>query len=336
MKGWTAWVRRLVTIPALVLLWLLTVVLLPVLIVAALVIDLARMTKGIKPTAWRLLAFLLTYLTAEAVAVASCLFIWVASGFGANRSLLVRWTYALQGVWANVLWDTACAVFRLQVSVFGDELAAPGPLVVFSRHASMVDNILPFQVFTRQHNLRLRYVLKKELSIDPALDIAGHWLPNHFIDRGGGDSERELEALRQLANGLGTNDGIVIFPEGTRFTPSKRRRTLDILEKRNPRFFERARALRNVLPPRPGGAVAILEVAVADVVLVAHHGLDGFASVSDIWGGGMVGKHVRVRISRYPYHGIPVGRGQRIDWLFALWSEMDDWLATVQVGAVDG
>lgn len=336
MKDWPAWARRLVTIPTLYLFWFLMLGLLPLLLPVALVIDLVRALRGQKPTAWRLLAFVVVYLTAEALTLIGCLGIWIGSGFGTNRPRLLDWTYALQRGWANALWDTACAVFDLRVSVSGDELATPGPLVVFSRHASIVDNILPFQVFARQHHFDLRYVIKKELVLDPAMDIAGHWLPNHFVERGGSDSDRELAALRRLATGLGEKEGVVIFPEGTRFTESKQRRILGILEKRNPRFFEKARRLRHVLPPRPGGAIAILEAAMADVALVAHHGLDGFASIGDIWSAGMVGKHVLVRISRIPYETIPSGRNERIDWLFRLWSEMDDWLASTQVAAVDG
>ncbi len=72
---------------------------------------------------------------------------------------------------------------------------SPGPLVVLSRHASIVDNILPFQLFTRHKRIWLRYVLKRELLVDPSLDIAGNWLPNYFVDRGGSDSDRELEAV---------------------------------------------------------------------------------------------------------------------------------------------
>ena len=327
MKDQPRWVRRLVTVPAVVLAWLLLVVLFPLLLITALVIDALRLGSGIRPTALRLLLFLLTYLTAEVGVVLACLGIWLVSGFGLNTRLMIRAAYSLQAMWANILWDAACAIFKLRVSVEGDENAAPGPLVIFSRHASIIDNILPFQLFRRRHGMDLRYVLKRELVIDPALDIAGHWLPNHFVDRGGGDSDRELEALRSLASGLGRDEGIVIFPEGTRFTASKRERALKALARRGPAMFRKAQGLQHVLPPRPGGALAILEQAAADVVLVAHHGFDGFASVSDIWNGGMVGKQIRVRISRYSYDQIPKGRGERIDWLFGIWAEMDTWLA---------
>lgn len=327
MKDQPKWVRRLVTIPTVFLTWILVIVLLPPLLLVALAIDVTRLSRGVKPTAWRLLAYLVTYLTAEVAAMLTCLVIWLVSGFGLNRQLLIRATYRLQLMWANLLWDAACAIFRLQVTVSGDEQATPGPLVIFSRHASIVDNILPFQLFCRRHDMNLRYVLKRELVVDPALDVAGHWLPNHFVDRGGTDSDRELEALRTLASGLGPNEGIVIFPEGTRFSDEKKERAMAALKRRGRALYERAQRLQNLLPPRPGGALAILDAAACDVVLVAHHGFDGFANVADIWSGGMVGKRIRVRITRFAREHIPVGRSERIDWLFSIWAEMDAWLS---------
>ena len=194
--------RRLATVPAVFLFWIIALLLSPIALLVALVIDGVRATRGTPATAWRMLAYLLTYLTAEVGALLVCLLMWIASGFGLMRSLLVKWSYRLQLVWANTLWAAAKAIFRLRMTVTDAHLAAPGPVVVLSRHASIVDNILPFQLFTRYHRIWLRYVLKRELLVDPSLDIAGNWLPNHFVDRGGGDSDRELEALRGLARGL--------------------------------------------------------------------------------------------------------------------------------------
>ena len=74
--------------------------------------------------------------------------------------------------------------------------------------------------------------------------------------------------------------------------------------------------------------MALLEASEADVVLVAHHGFDGFARVKDIWAGGMVGTLVRVRMTRVPFTEIPEGRGHRTEWLFKVWQEMDDWISS--------
>ena len=177
--------------------------------------------------------------------------------------------------------------------------------------------------------MTLRYVIKRELLMDPALDIAGSWLPNHFVDREAKDPEAEIEALRRLGSGLTKNDGLLIFPEGSRFTKEKQQRALTSLAKRNPRFHRHVAGLLHLMPPHPGGALAMLEASSADVVLLAHHGFDGFAQIKDIWAGGMVGKLVRVRVRRVPFNEIPEGRGHRTEWLFKVWQEMDDWISSL-------
>ena len=107
---------------------------------------------------------------------------------------------------------------------------------------------------------RLRYVLKRELLWDPCLDIVGHRLPNCFIERGAKISAPEIERIRGLAQDLGPTDGVLIYPEGTRFTPERREAVLARIEARgDTALLERARALQNVLPPRLGGSLALLE-----------------------------------------------------------------------------
>ena len=322
------WGRRLITVPVVLIAWPLSIVLSPALFVAAVLVDTWRGVRSrATPVAWRMVAILLAYLTGEIFAVVGAFLIWLRSGFGTNKADLVRLSYKLQLGWGNLLWESARVIFRLRMEVQGLGVARPGPILILSRHASIIDNVLPFQLFSRAHGMNLRYVIKKELLLDPALDIAGSWLPNHFVDREAKDPETEIKALRRLASGLTENDGLLIFPEGTRFTKERQQRALASLAKRNPRFHRHVAGLRYLMPPHPGGALALLEASSADVVLVAHHGFDGFARLKDIWAGGMVGKLVSVRMTRVPFSEIPEGRGHRTEWLFKAWREMDDWLS---------
>ena len=298
---------------------------------AAALVDWWRAVRSkATPVAWRLVAVLLAYLTGEVFAVVGAFLIWVRSGFGTNKAELVRLSYRLQLGWGNLLWESARVIFGLRMEVMGLDVAKPGPILILARHASIIDNVLPFQLFSRAHGMTLRYVIKKELLMDPALDIAGSWLPNHFVDRQAKEPDAEIKALRRLGTGLTQNDGLLIFPEGTRFTVEKQQRALASLAKRNPRFHRHVAALRHLMPPHPGGALALLEASAADVVLVAHHGFDGFARIQDIWSGGMVGKLVRVRVTRVPFEQIPEGRGHRTEWLFKVWQEMDDWISALE------
>ena len=88
------------------------------------------------------------------------------------------------------------------------------------------------------------------------------------------------------------------------------------------------------MSPRPAGTLAILEAIDADVVVLAHRGLEGFSGLNDIWTGAVVGARVDVKIWRVDRDLIPQGRSERTEWLYRLWAEVDDW---VSAGAkVDG
>lgn len=321
-------VRRLKTIPATLFAWALTTVLLPVLLAGAVVVDVVRaLTRRTHWMAIRLVAFLCVYLTAEVFAILSLALVWLVP------PRRVAWTYALQGMWVNVLYWAVQAIFGVRLSVEAAEVAGPGPVLVFARHASIVDNLLPYRLVTRPTGIRLRYVLKHELLVDPALDIAGSRLPNHFVRRGSGESAREIAAVGALAEGLGSAEGVLIFPEGTRFAEKKRAAAIASAGRRNPEVREIAEGYRSVLPPRLGGPLALLAASDADVVVLAHRGLDGFATVADIWAGGIVGTRVAVRLTRIRRAEIPAERSDQAVWLHRVWAEVDDWVVGGGVGS---
>jgi len=301
--------------------------LLPALLAVGLAIDLARrVASGVAPTAARLVLFLWVYLAAEVVGLAALAALWVASLGGRRRAWLGDVTWRLQQRWAGTLFGAARLLFRMRVEVAGGDAVVPGPVIVLIRHASIVDTLLPTNLVARPHRIRLRYVLKRELLADPCLDVAGRRLPNYFVRRGTGEA-REVERVRALAQGLGTDDGVLIYPEGTRFTPQRRARAVGRIAERDARLAARAERLRHLLPPRLGGVGALLDGAPeADVVVIAHHGFDGLRLISDIWRGGLVGLVIRVRMTRVPRTAVPEAGPARVDWLYDLWQDVDDWL----------
>lgn len=324
--------RRLVTIPIVYLLLALMTALLPALMAAAVLVDIGRWLSDRTP--WvgvRMLLFSWVYLIGEAWAI-------VALGAVAllPRSPELAATYRLQMVWAGWNLEAVRILFGLEMVVEGAESVVPGPIVILSRHASLIDTLIPANFVTRPHGVRLRYVLKRELLLDPAIDIAGNRLVNAFIDRAAGDSKSERAAIRTLASGMGEDDGILIYPEGTRYSDAKREKYVSRLVNRDGAVGDIARGLRRVLPPRPGGTLALLEATAADVVVLAHRGLEGFARVKDIWSGGLVGSTVNARFWRVPRSDIPEERGSRVEWLFSVWSEIDEWVTTGSRQAVEG
>ena len=239
------------------------------------------------------------------------------------RAMKLRATYRLQEAWAGWNLNALQNLFSLEIDVEGTDAILPGPIVVLSRHASMVDTLLPARLVAKPTRLRLRYVLKKELLADPALDIAGNRLPNSFIDRASRELS-ELSSIKDLATNLGHGDGVLIYPEGTRFSEAKLRRH----QMRASAGAAETVGLRRVLPPRPGGTLALLDATHADVVVLAHRGLEGLATVREIWQGNLVSSRIDVAMWRIPRSDIPDARSERVAWLNRLWVDVDDWVVS--------
>ncbi|MBL8785721.1 MAG: lysophospholipid acyltransferase family protein [Deltaproteobacteria bacterium] len=322
--------RRIVTIPVVVLLAALVLGTLPATLTVAVLVDLFRYLRRKTPFAvTRLLLFGAVYLLAEVVGLLALCGAWVGSGFGASRSRLIAWTYAIQSAWVATLFNTVRNLYRVRFEVDDDALgpAPGGPVLVLMQHTSLVDTLLPTTFLTRRRGLALRWVLKSELLVDPCLDVAGLRLPNAFVRRDGTDTAQSLARVAALARDLGPRDGVLIYPEGTRFTPSKRRRALDRLATSQPALLPRAERLQRVLPPRLGGPLALMEAAPeADLVFFAHHGFEGLATVAAVLSGELVGKTVRLRFWRHARAEVPVDRQERIAWLWSRWEEVDAWV----------
>ena len=320
--------RRLRTIPTFAGGLLLLVALAPLLLPLIALADSIRWL--VRRRHWmglRLYLFGVVYLAAELVGLVALGAVWLGTGFGRFRRPLLDWTFAIQQAWAGTLFAAVRRIFGLRFAVTGEEVVAPGPILLLARHASIVDNLLPSALVSKPHGIRLRYVLKRELLSDPCLDVAGNRLPNYFVDRDSHDTAAELDAIRELAGGIGPHDGVLIYPEGTRFTPAKQSRALEKLRQGDPLISERAQRLRHLLPPRLGGSLALLDATTpADVVVLAHYGLDGFAQLRDIWAGGMVDTTVRVDVRRIPRNELPTDQADRITWLYDVWDRVDAWI----------
>lgn len=314
--------RRLITVPSVLLALAVVSVGMPLLLLVAAAVDLIRWSRHRKPfMALRLLGFGWVYLVGETWALLS---MGVVGLLG--RRFSVRATFALQRYWTG--WNLAALrlFFGLSFVVTGSQSIPPGPILLLSRHASMIDTMLPAAYVVRPHRLRLRYVLKRELLLDPALDIGGHRLPNYFVHRESPDPSAEIEAISALASALSPDEGVLIYPEGTRYSDDKRVRYVDRLQANPGPAADIARTYRRVLPPRPGGTLAMLEASPADVVVLMHRGLEGFARVSDIWDGGLVGSTIEVHFARVERSQIPEDPDERTRWLFELWTAVDEWV----------
>lgn len=323
-----SWGRRALTIPLYALLLVVAVVSSPLCLMVAAIVDLLR---GRSFVVVRCMAFFTWYLACEVVGISVSFAVWLASLLSARRDpeLFVERNFRLQCWWARTLLAGATYVFGLRFEADVPEGVGNGPLLLFVRHTSVGDTLLPAVYLSNRFGLMLRYVLKRELLWDPCLDIVGNRLPNYFARRGSGESDREIRAVQGLLEGLGAGDGVLIYPEGTRFTAAKRRRALERIAKgRHPELLAAAERLRHVLPPRLGGPLGLLERNPgADVVLCAHTGFEGAGTFSNLLRGHLVNATIRVRFWRVPYADIPRERTAQVAWLFDQWRQVDDWVA---------
>jgi 1-acyl-sn-glycerol-3-phosphate acyltransferase len=323
--------RRLRNIGLQLIAFVLVTVLFPVLLIAAILTDLTLWLRRRKPwMAVRLVAMLWWFLLGELYGLVGLFSIWIASGGRDSRRRRDR-VYGLKRRWLRSHLGGIRALFGLRFEYTGLELAGPGPVLVMTRHASIIDNTLPDVVIGGTHGIGFRFVIKRELQMLPTIDIGGRWVPTLFVRRASGDTAAELERFSALTVNLSTRDGLLLYPEGTRWTAEKLARAQAIIAERQPEIAPLAAGLHYVLPPRLGGTLKLLQSARdCDVVLFGHYGLDGFEYISDIWSGGLIGTTVQLKFWRFPAAEVPSERDELIRWLYARWQELDDWIAEVR------
>jgi len=307
------------TVSACLVLWVLLTALAPLWIPVAFLVGVVRRCSFV---VLRLLMFFWVYLAIELMGLVAATGIYLITPRNIERRHGLF--FSLECWWGGSLFDWLSRFLSLSTSIEGDEQILPGPVLVFMRHASLIDTALPVAFISRAKGLRLRYVFKRELLVDPCIDVAGHASPNYFIDRGG-SAQAELAGVRKLADHLG-DEGVLLYPEGTRFTERKKRIALKRLAKTHPELVTMAESFKHSLPPKAGGALTLLDAAPqADVLIVAHRGLEGLAEVADLLSGAVVGQRVEIRIWRINAADIPQGEARR-RWLFDWWKRVDDFV----------
>lgn len=325
------WWRRVRGISIELIVFVLVTALAPLLLLAAIAVDATLWLRRRKPwMAVRLLAMLWWFLVGELYGLLGLLAIWIRSG-GRDSARRREAVYRLKRRWLGSHLAGIRALFEMRFEIDGLELAGDGPVLVMIRHASIIDNTLPDVIIGRAHGIGFRFIIKQELKMLPTIDIGGRWVPTLFVRRASGDTGAEVERIRALTVNLTANDGLLIYPEGTRSTPTKLARAKQIIAERQPEIAPLAERLQHLLPPRLAGTLTLLESARgADIVIFGHVGLDGFEYVSDIWSGGLVGTTVRLKFWRFAAAEVPTERDELIAWLYDRWQELDDWIAEIR------
>jgi 1-acyl-sn-glycerol-3-phosphate acyltransferase len=333
-------IRRLVLAPLTVLIALAMIVLFPLLALVAAAVGLVRRSRPGRMRGLRLLWFAVVWLTAETLALFTCLGLWVASGFG-GRLRTEPYTsrhYAVMRWFLGLMYRAGTATFGVDVEVTAPELTGEEridrvgrPVIVLSRHAGPGDSFLLVHHLLSEYGRRPRVVMKAILQLDPGVDVVGNRVPNVFISRRQAGEGVFVEEITRLAHGLAPDGALVIFPEGGNWTPNRWRRAIQRLERKDrPDLAARAEEMPNVLAPRTGGVLAAISACpTADVIFVAHAGLDRLVSMADIWRGLPVDQAVRARWWRVPCDQVPreATHETQVKWLYDWWQLIDGWVS---------
>jgi Acyltransferase len=317
----------------------------------------------------------LAWSAGETAALTVALCLWIASGFGGRLDTEPYQArhYGVMKWFLDLIYRVASRTCGLRVTVTGPQVPGPGtdrPLIVLSRHAGPGDSLLLIHHLLSACERRPRVVMKATLQLDPSVDILANRLPNAFLrhaaksgeqagsqpgeqaasqpgEQAGSQpgkpagrppgSRQHTEQIRRLAAGLSGRSALVLFPEGGNWTPSRWRRAIDRLRKRGrPDLAERAAAMPNVLPPHATGALAAIAACPrADVIFVAHTGLDRLVSVRDVWQSLRADMEVRAHWWRVPAASVPraVSRDTQVSWLYGWWERIDGWIAAENAAA---
>jgi 1-acyl-sn-glycerol-3-phosphate acyltransferase len=355
-------VRRLLLVPLVVVIAVALAVLTPPLALLTAVLNLirrpARPGRVRRSRLLRVIFLGLTWSAGETAALTASLGLWIASGFGGRLDTEPYQTrhYEVMKWFLDLIYGAALRACGLTVTVTGPpDAAGPGsrPLIVLSRHAGPGDSLLLVHYLLSVCERRPRVVMKATLQLDPSVDILANRLPNAFLRRAKAKAEarskanpgfrtgaadtHHVEQIRRLAAGLDGRGALVLFPEGGNWTPLRWRRAINRLRRGGRSdLAERAAAMPNVLPPHASGALAAIEACPgADVIFVAHTGLDRLVSVRDVWHSLLTDMEIRARWWHVPAASVPraASRETELTWLYDWWQQIDAWITAENCAA---
>ena len=242
--------------------------------------------------------FLAVYLGTEIIGLLWATVLWLGLGIGGRRTTAryVEANYALIRRVLRWLYVSGTTLFNARIR-FPDTIGEPatGPVLVLSRRSGPADSFLVIHGLLTHRMRNPRLVLSDTLQFDPLIDMVLSRVPHHFVDLTDPALEHGEDAaaiMGTLASDLGPRDAVVVFPESA------------------------------------AGVVAAMDAApTADVVFVAHTGLDDMRSVSEIWQNIPLSAPVEATWSTVSATEIPTGAEAREAWLQDSWTTADRWVA---------
>ncbi len=322
------WKRRARTIPLMLGATAVGVLASPVMLTGAALFDLARGRFRL-PTV-RVALFLLQYGINDSVEILLAPVYWIQAGFGtrlgepasiARHERLQSWSVGVLGRRAERLLG-----LRLEIDPDSADALSPGPVIVLCRHVNIVDASLPMLLYQRL-GYRTPSVIMAEMLADPGFDLIYGRTGSVFIPRDNGPDA--IAKVRTLGQSVDPSTAVVIFPEGRLFRRDALERAKARLQGENPQRAARLDELSRVLPPRPGGVLTLIDAIPADVVVIAHTGLDQYESFTELAKAVPLRTPIRVTAWRTPREQIPDGDVDRIAWLDEQWLRVNTLVAAI-------
>jgi 1-acyl-sn-glycerol-3-phosphate acyltransferase len=321
--------RRVLIVPLLLALTTVILVLLPV-VGAGQAISAVCVVRS-HPPRWRVLrlaAFAAVYSAGECLCLLVCLLLWLASpvrSWRDDRRWRARHVQVLACFLATLLRAAQLVfAFRLKVeSPRGEDVAPDRPLIVLGRHAGPGASFALVYVLLQMRERVPRIVLKAQLRLDPVFDVLLTRIGCAFIGRAG----TSTAAIATLASRLNPHDALVLFPEGSDWTPARHRLAVRRLRRKGLSAQAAAAArMPNVLPPRPAGTFAALQAApAAQVAVFMHSGHDELLDVASIWRALPLSRELHMVWWGEPRPEI-ASEQDCASWLNGIWGGIDAWI----------
>jgi len=280
----------------------------------------------------RLCLFGALYLTVNASLVLCCAACWLRYPFAGRRDdthwsalhvMLLRRALSIVVGAAKPLLG-----FNVEVQEPPESQLITGrPLLLLARHGGPGDSVALVQLLISRYRRRPAIVLKETLRWDPGLDVILGRLPSCFI--GPGDRRNAPGRLAALAQGMRTDDAILLFPEGGNWTPVRHSRAIArLLHAGRRQAAADAAENRNVLPPQPTGMLACMSGRPdLTIAVVAHTGLEDLVTAAHIWRAlPVTGRPMIVRWWFQPARSLPSTEDGRRGWLRLQWALVDSWI----------
>jgi len=324
LNRWTANAKGLAGFGLIWVVGVVFVALTPIAVPLIAISDVIRKSKWGGVRTWR---FIVSYLVITLLSSIVTAFHGLVFPF-CSRELRWTWCWGIQRWWAKHVSHALFSRFKLTMETQGLDNMPEEPVIMLARHVSMADTVLPLWLYSVPRKTRFRYVLKEELLWEGVFNFVGRRMPTVFVRRGSDRKEAEVERVAELAVGLHENSGVVIYPEGTRFTQAKMDRIKEKLKDHaHAPLREHTQRMNYMLPLRTAGAIAVMNKAKdAHMVFLGHEGFDKARTFRNLWGGVLVGQKIRVKLWFVDRSEVPEDSAAMEQWLFEQWEQVDHWV----------